>query len=71
MSYKVIPVPAFVLSDAQLLQIATALQEVENELFDERGPCTESRKAVELLLDELNDRATARFFLQDGKIVRG
>lgn len=67
---KTIAIPVFILSDAQLLAIATSLMAVDNELYRERGPCFDSRAAAEALLDELNGRATVRYSIVDGKIVR-
>jgi hypothetical protein len=54
-----IPVPAYVLSDEQLLEIAQTLQEVDKEV----GGDAESTAAIEALLNELHYRKTTVFKL--------
>lgn len=67
---KTTALPLFILADTQLFQIANALQEVDNELALERGPCEQSRQCVNDLLTEL-DRRAATYSIQGGKIIRG
>lgn len=58
MARRTIEIPIFALSDKQLVTIVNSLQEVANELEPKSGYDPRSRKCVEDLLAELDQRAT-------------
>ncbi len=56
MAVGMIAIPTYLLSDADLQKMAAKLEEIDDELCDERAPCPRAAKCISQINKELHKR---------------